>query len=177
VIATGRRHLVRSPERTLAEFAAQVRRHRPRRVIFRDPTFALDRTGTLALLAAMAALPGASRCPFEVESRPECLDGEVLAALAAAGCVEIKLGVESLEVAPLIAARRVADAEAAQRYRAAVTGIMKTCATLGLILRIYLLHGLPGSSAAGDEETERWLGQHRPRERKELVPPPIEVPP
>jgi hypothetical protein len=91
--------------------------------------------------------------------------------------VEVKLGVETFEAAPLIATRRVPDAEAAGRYGAAVEAIMESCARLGLFLRVYLMGGLPESSVEGNAATEERLGEHVAWHRKELVPPPIEVPP
>lgn len=171
VIATGRLHLVRSAERTAEEFAWQARRHRPRRFVFRDPVFGLDRPSSLDLLGRLAGLPAKHRAPFEIETRPETLDPPMSEALARAGCVEIKLGVETLEPAALVATRRIAEAGEAEEYRRRVTAVLRDAAERRFAVRLYLLRGLPGSTPAGDLASEAAFHGHPAVTVRPFVPP------
>jgi hypothetical protein len=171
VIATGRRQLLRSAARTLEEFRWQARRHRPRRVVFRDPVFGLDRASALDLLDRLASLPRREQVPFEIESRPEVLDPEMLGALARAGCVEVKMGVESVEEKALVAVRRVHDRQAATHYVARAAEAVERGRELRLTIRVYLLQGLDGSTAGGDEESAARFSHAGPVTIRQVLPP------
>jgi len=158
VVGTGREHIVRSSERTLREFADQVGKHRPKRIVFRDPVFGLDPVSTLELLRGITALSKRERAAFEVETRPELADDEMLDALKEAGCVELKLGVESLEPGPLIATGRVADEVEADRYVEAVEKVLRVADRLGINVRPFVMTGLPGATREGEERTEKMVG-------------------
>jgi hypothetical protein len=147
VLATRGEHRARPVEAVLAEWRVQVERHAPRRMVFRDPVFGLEREPTLALLEGLARRE--DRVPFEVETRPEVLDGEVLDALLAAGCREIKLGVESVEEAPLVAAGRLRPGEG-EAYLAAVEQVLQRAAAASVLVRLFLLTGLPGATPQGE---------------------------
>lgn len=168
-LATNGTHVVRSAGRTFDEFVAQVERWRPRRVVFRDPTFGLARGSTVDLLQRLAGRR--VRTPFEVETRPELLDVGMLDALAEAGCVEIKLGVETFEAAPLIASGRVLDHATAQAYRLLVENVLAECRRRELTVRGFVLSGLAEATADGDRETDAALAGVPLVHRKELVPP------
>ena len=150
VIPLGRRLLTRSAARTAEEWSWQLDRHHPRRIVFRDPSFGLDREGSLELCERIAAFPKRRRVPFEIETRADLLDRPLTQALAAAGCVEIKLGVESLETAPLLASGRVSSESEAKNYREAVDALISRSEDLGIALRIFLLSGLPSATLQGD---------------------------
>ncbi|MAG31023.1 MAG: hypothetical protein CL908_09055 [Deltaproteobacteria bacterium] len=171
VVATGREHLSRSVARTLREFRDQVSLHRPKRVVFRDPVFGLQHAGTLELLEQIAALPKRQRAPFEVETRPELIDEEILDALKAAGCVELKLGIETLEEEPLLQTRRVADRGEAKRYLDAVDAALRGAVSRGLCPHPFLMSGLPGSSADGEKRARRYArGFADPAVKKTVYP-------
>jgi histone acetyltransferase (RNA polymerase elongator complex component) len=90
-----------------------------------------------------------------VESRPELLDAEFLTALLNAGCVEVKVGIESLEEDVLLATRRVTDRAAAQRYVEAVEALTKTAADLRILVRPFVMTGMPGATPRGETRTRR----------------------
>jgi len=159
VIATGRRHVLRSPDRTAREFAAQVARHRPKRVVFRDPVFGLDEQGTLELLARIGGLGRRERARFEIETRPELLTAEMLEALSSSGCAEIKLGVETLEPAALLASGRVSDESEAVRYAEVVEAALASAHAHGLKVRPYVMLGMAGSTPAGHRDTCERVGR------------------
>lgn len=171
VIATQREFLARSPGRTVDEVAAQATVHRPKRIVFRDPVFGLAPEATLELLAGIARLPKRSRAPFEIETRPEQLSDEMLDALRAAGCVEIKLGVESFEAEVLIETRRLEDRVAVKRYADHVDRVLAGAAQRKIIVRPYLMKGLPGSTAKGEAEAQRRVARHFRPELKNVTYP------
>jgi hypothetical protein len=171
VIATGRRHVLRSPERTAREFADQVARHRPKRVVFRDPVFGLDPQGAIDLLARMAELPRRVRAPFEIETRPELLTAELMDGLSSAGCVEIKLGVETLEPAALVASGRVSDEAGAGRYGEAVEAALAGAHARGMRVRPYVMRGLNAATLDGDRDTRERVGRWGEPEVKEVTYP------
>lgn len=146
VLATGRTLHRRSPERTVLEFAHHVKRHRPRRMVFRDPTFGLERDSALEVLKRLSALEEGSRAPFEIETRPEILDQEFVTALAKAGCVEIKLGVETFEAGPLVASQRVTSVDLVPAYREAALRAATLAREQRIFLRAFAMRGLFGST-------------------------------
>ncbi|MSR74611.1 MAG: radical SAM protein [Planctomycetes bacterium] len=152
-LATGRRLLRRSPARTAQEFAALVALHQPRRVVFRDPLFGADETDALVLLSRIAALKREQRAPIEVETRPECVTAALAQALRRASCVELKLGIESLEAGVLEGQRRLVPGRSAADYRESVRAALMYLDDAGVAVRCYLLRGLPGATARGDAES------------------------
>jgi len=171
VIATGRRHVLRSPDTTAREFAAQVARHRPKRVVFRDPVFGLDAQGTLELLSRIEGLGRRQRARFEIETRPELLTAEMMDALSSAGCAEIKLGVETLEPAALVASHRVADEAEAGSYGEAVEAALAGARGRGLRVRPYVMLGLAGATHEGHGDTCERVGRWAEPEVKEVSYP------
>ncbi len=169
VVGTDGRHLVRSAERVMDEVMTQSRRHRPKRLVFRDPAFGLDAEGTRELLELLTNRTGRDRLPFEVESRPELLPDPVLDALAAAGCVELKLGVESLEPRVLVATRRVADEGEAASYRESVERVLAGATARRMVVRPFLMSQLPGSTSAGEEAARAHVARWAPPVVKELI--------
>lgn len=116
VLATGRRLQSRTVARTVEEWRFQCARHRPRRVVFRDPVFGIQPEASIELLEQIAALPASQRAPLEIETRADLLDEPLARALKDAGCVEVKLGVETYDPGRLEQTRRVDSAAAAEDY-------------------------------------------------------------
>ncbi len=85
-----RRHSV---EEAIQRLNLLVHQHRrARRVAFKDDTLLTDRAHALALLERYRHEVG---LPFSCVARPDLLDGELVGALAQAGCDLVRLGVES----------------------------------------------------------------------------------
>ncbi|MBM3984191.1 MAG: radical SAM protein [Planctomycetes bacterium] len=93
VVAQGIPWRGRSAASVLAELREIVEKHGVRNVVFRDPLFAGSRERTLELCALLEA----ARLPlrWQCETAIKTLDGELLAAMARAGCVSVSFGVES----------------------------------------------------------------------------------
>lgn len=151
ILATGRRMVGRSPAATASEFRQLVELHAPRRVVFRDPLFAGDTTDALLLLSRLAHLPAAARAPFEVETRPECITEPVAAALAEAGCVEVKLGIETFEEAPLREGARLLPGRTVADYRESVRSALQALQRRQVAVRAFLMGGLPLATTRGDD--------------------------
>jgi hypothetical protein len=158
VIATGRRIHGRSPARTALEFQRQVAAHRPKRVVFRDPVFGSDVSDALLLLSRIQHLSSNFRAPFEIETRPECLSEHLVDALAAAGCVEVKLGIETFEETALVAGERLLPGMSVADYRESVRVALARLKLRHLPVRVYLMRGLPHSTPRGDDATMAALG-------------------
>ncbi len=171
VTATGRRMIVRPPAAVAAEFERQVARHRPKRVVFRDPVFGRAREESLDLLGRLAVLGAATPTPIEVETRPELLDHALAQKLARAGCVEIKLGIETIEEAALLASRRVPDAAAAARYPEAVGEALASARGAGIPVRAFVMSGLARATAEGDAALDAHLPGPVILVRKARLPP------
>ena len=81
-----------SVDRAMAEIAELSRSYRFRYILFRDDTFTWDREWSLAFLEAYRRR---FDTPFDVFSRVDCLDEELMDALKAAGCGYVFLGLDS----------------------------------------------------------------------------------
>ncbi len=93
VVAQGIPWRGRSAQNVFEELREIVERHGVHNVVFRDPLFAGSRERTLELCALLSA----ARLPlrWQCETAIKTLDEELLAAMAAAGCVSVSFGVES----------------------------------------------------------------------------------
>lgn len=84
----------RSVGNVLAELHAAKQRYGLRTVEFFDDTFTFNKPWTLDFLAAYRREIGV---PFIVNTHPMYLDEEVIAALGAAGCEQVCLGIQSMD--------------------------------------------------------------------------------
>lgn len=160
VVAQGRRFRPRPVDEVVDEMAYLARAFRPSRVVFRDPVFARDRDRVLALCQALVRRK--VRLAWECESRADDLDAELVQAMAKAGCVAVKLGLESAAPAVLAAVGRVRDAASAEVYRGRALAAAQACARYGVALRVFLLAGLPREDESAIAETARFVGEMRP---------------
>ncbi len=149
-VALGAAFVPRPPGEVVEEALALWRDFSPRRLIFRDPVFARDRERTLALAGLLGARAwGAGSLPrFEAESRPEHFDPVVVRSLVRAGCAELKVGVETLDLERLVRVGRVGSPAEAIEYRHAVARLIGTARREGVALRLFVLQGLSGGDAA-----------------------------
>jgi hypothetical protein len=171
VLASRRRFLPRDPGRTAEEHLRLTRDFAPRRLVYRDPVFGLDPASYGALLDILAGIPAARRAPFEVETRPELLDEDLVRRLAAAGGVEVKLGVETLDAQALLRWRRVAGHAEAVAYAAAARAAVARLQERRIAVRLHLLRGLGAASDRALSDTAREFAGRATVIVRDLVPP------
>lgn len=159
-VAQGASFRAQSPLRTVEEMDWLARTYRPARIVFRDPVFARDRARVQAICSELRARN--VRTPWECESRPEHFDAELLREMHSAGCDTIKIGLETVEPALLVALRRVSTMEAARAYVVRVAEIVRQCHDLGITCRVFAMAGLPGQSEAAIAATAQFLRDLRP---------------
>lgn len=144
-----------SPPRVVDELEWLTRQFDPPRVIFRDPVFAYSRDRVIGICEEL--LPRRVSVAWECESRPEHFDTELLRLMQKAGCVTVKLGVESGDPGRLAALNRVSSEDEAAAYLACVRSTVQTCRQIGLRCQVFLMAGwatLPhgGRPASSPEE-------------------------
>ena len=121
------------------EFLALRERYGLRFVLLRDPVFSLRRQRTAALCRALVA--AGTPLLWGCETRLDTLDDELMDLMAAAGCIRVAFGVESVHPAALELMGRRAGGPGS--IRAAVAGLKRR----GMLTYAMYLVGLP-------EETE-----------------------
>jgi anaerobic magnesium-protoporphyrin IX monomethyl ester cyclase len=89
---TGRYARTHSVERAMAELRDLRSRYRFKHILFRDDTFTWDRDWALAFVEAYKRN---FDHPFDIFSRVDCLDEELMDRFAEAGCKHIFLGLDS----------------------------------------------------------------------------------
>ncbi len=154
-VAQGRQFRSQSIERTVAEWAWIARQIQPPYLLIRDPVFAHDRARVEGLCREIIAQR--IQLPWACESRPEHFDRDLLRLMRQAGCVTVKIGMESGDPALLAAIGRVKEAAEAEEYLAQVQRVAEECGRLGLRCRVFVLTGLPGQSAESLARTEAAL--------------------
>lgn len=163
VVAQGRRFRACSPSRVVAELRELVQRYRPRRIVFRDPAFAqdADRVESICrrILADPTFRPG-KNLVWECESHPQHFDRPLLHLMSLAGCVGIKVGLETVEADVL--SREGRTRQDAEGYLAHVSELARACAHEDIALRLFLLVGLPNQTLAGAQETAAFVRSLRP---------------
>ena len=124
----GRYARMRSVGHVMDEVRYLLDRYQVDHLFFRDDTFTWDKTWALEFCRAMADGP---RHPFEILTRADCLDKEMVRALRAAGCTHVWLGVDAgnneLRRQRLHkSTTRAQILEAAHRLQAAGIGVVTT---------------------------------------------------
>jgi hypothetical protein len=122
-----------------------------RRFLFRDATFTLNRKRTVDIceLLIEKGLP----ITFWCETRINCLDGELLALLAKAGCRGINFGLESGSDDVLAAGAK--SGVNVQKIRK----ILDETAKAGIVSHLLVAVGLPQETRASIHETYLLLGE------------------
>lgn len=131
----GQRYVARSPESVAAELADLRRDHAPDHVWFADDIFGL-RPGWIAEFGRTVAEAGGG-VPFTVQTRVDLLDGQAVSGLAAAGCEQVWLGVES-------GAQSVVDAMDKGIRVSEVPGTVARLRAAGIKVGMFLQLGYPG---------------------------------
>ncbi len=163
VVAQGRRFRACSPARVAAELRELVQRYRPRRIVFRDPAFAHDpdRVESICrrILADSTFRPG-KNLVWECESHPEHFDRPLLHLMSLAGCMGIKVGLETVEADVL--SREGRTRQNVKGYLAHVSELAYACAHEDIALRLFLLVGLSNQTIAGAQETAAFVRSLKP---------------
>ncbi|MBC7262832.1 MAG: radical SAM protein [Chloroflexi bacterium] len=164
-VAGGHCIRVRLPEDIAEEMAWIERDFAPPRMVFRDPVFAHSRERVVSLCQEIRRR--GIRIPWECESRPEHFDAELVRLMAQSGCHCLKIGLESADPQVLVNVRRVNTVDEGNRYLAQVRQLVKVCAEIGVLCRVFVMPGLPGSNVASAEKTAAFL--------RDVAPPAIHV--
>lgn len=154
-VAGGSHVRARLPEDIAEEMAWVERDFAPPRLIFRDPVFAHSRERVVSLCQEITRRR--IRIPWECESRPEHFDTELIPVMAKAGCRCLKIGLESADPQVLVSVRRVNTVDEGMHYLARVRELVRVCAEAGILCRVFVMAGLPGSDLASAEKTAVFL--------------------
>jgi anaerobic magnesium-protoporphyrin IX monomethyl ester cyclase len=165
VVAQGHRFRACSPDRVIHELRDIVRSHHPRRVIVRDPAFSYDASRLericRRIIGDRILRPG-KRLLWECESRPEYLERRLLRLMSLAGCVGIKIGLETTDPDLLYGLGRLPTRNRTARYLARVASLARDCARLGIAYRVFAMVGLPGQTLRSVQETAGFVQALRP---------------
>jgi len=141
---SGRRMRQMSPARVVAELELLEQRFGFRAFCFVDDIFTLRRRRVGELCDRLIA--GGHRYRWSCQTRVDCVDHDLLAAMRRAGCVSIHFGVESGSPEVLSRLRKKITLEQA---RAAVLG----CRAVGIPTMAYFMLGTPWDTPATERET------------------------
>ena len=147
-VVQGARFRGRSAESVSSEMAWLERAHGVRSVLFRDPSFGLDRARVIALCRAL--VERGVGIDWGCETRLDGLDDEVIAWLGRAGCRSVEIGLDSVSPEAMRCNNRKTmspDAVRGRLARLAEHGV----ASAGLFLI-----GLPGDTLETVRETIRF---------------------
>ncbi|MCU0611647.1 MAG: B12-binding domain-containing radical SAM protein, partial [Candidatus Eisenbacteria bacterium] len=142
----GRKVRKRSPANIVAELEHLQRDYHINGFMFEDSTFVLDRGWVLAVSEAVRST-GLEWC---CNIRADLVDGELLAAMAAAGLRKVNIGIES-------GVQRILD-EAYQKQitRVDVDRVVAMCRKLGIKVQGYFILGVPIETRDDMLETIRY---------------------
>ena len=154
-VTQGNRWRARSIENVMAEIDHLVSDLGVQALLFRDPEFTMSRGRALALCRALAGRhPGLI---WRAETRPDTLDDELVAAMAAAGCIGVNLGIESASPEVLAAVHRRPLSERRLQQ------VLAACRRHDLDAYGFFLLGLPGETADSARATIRLALRCKPR--------------
>ncbi len=162
VIAQGDRLRARSVDSIVEEVDWLAENFPVRRVMFRDIVFARDDERVVALCEKLLK-PKRPAIQWECESHPLDFRPELLTLMRRAGCVEIKMGLETAHVDLLQRWSRVGTPDEAGIYLDRVASILQTCSRIGMRCRLFLMVGVPGQTQESVQATLSYLSSVRPR--------------
>lgn len=153
-----------SVERAVAYIRAAFEAQPFEYVSFYAPTFTLDRAWVLRLCDALRSEP--RPYPWKCATTLHHLDEELVAAMGAAGCQRISLGVETFEavdkqVLPILKRKSTARFEDVARW----------CRSVGVELNCFVIVGLPGTTVDGTRRTLARIAEVGARARPTLYTP------
>ena len=160
VVGQGRHLRSRQPEHVVDEMAWLAATVRLPRLILRDPVFAYERARVERI--CQGVIERKVRLAWECESRPEHFDASLLRLMRRAGCVAVKLGLETTSEHVLRSLRRIAPTDTAGAYLQQTATVVAACRMLGIACRLFVMTGLPGQTDEDIVETIDFLRQVRP---------------
>lgn len=137
----------RSVENVLAELEYMIRHHKISLVRFQDDTFTLNKTRTTEICEGM--LRKGLDIQWICDTRVDRLDRDLLKLMKRAGCIRVKIGVESGSDEIL---KKVRKGVTVERIRRGVEIIKEA----GIPLTIYLMIGFPGETDDDVRKTIRF---------------------
>jgi radical SAM superfamily enzyme YgiQ (UPF0313 family) len=167
VVAQGATLRQRSAQSVIDELCQVIACFQPARLVFRDPAFSKDRERVVALcqgLLSHSLLRPGRNLKWECEAYPEHLDGRLVRLMALAGCIGIKVGLETTDPELLTREGRVAEASQVAGYLARTAALARECASVGIAYRLFVLVGLPGQTLAAVRETAGFVTALQPHE-------------
>lgn len=154
VLPQGRSFRAQSPARAVEELARTAAATEGARVQVRDPVFARDPARVAAICEGILAR--GLELDFACESRPEHFTDDLLAALAAAGCRTVKIGLESGDP-DLLGGLHRTQPGAVERYIADTLRVARSCDRLGIACQVFVMAGLPVQDFASLRRTHAVL--------------------
>jgi len=131
-LTQGKQHRSRSPENVVAELRFLKQRFAMSCVLFRDPIFSLEMKRIRRICELV--LEQGIRFSWICETHTNCLTPDLVALMARAGCISIKIGVESGDPAVMKKSHRKATREDKQLE------IIRCCESHGIkVLAFYIL--------------------------------------
>jgi len=151
-LAQGLRFRFRSPEHVLRELVDLVRVHGLTHVVFRDPIFTTRKDRVHALCEGIRR--EGLVLEWQCETAVKTLDRELVAAMAAAGCRHISLGVESgnVEIQKKHCGSKLLDGQKAIDL-ARCQEVFDACREHGIETRAFCMVGFPEETPAMVDET------------------------
>ncbi len=133
-------------------------------VAFYAPTFTLNRKWVIELCRSM--IEQDVRLPWKCATTAYHLDEELIERMAAAGCVRISIGVETLEEDAATALPH-----AKQSPTTSFNNVASWCRRYGVELNCFVIVGLPGTTLEGTRATVQRIAEAGARARPTLYTP------
>jgi len=139
----------RSLDNILSEIDQVVREQRPRTLLMGDDNFVLSKERTLDFCDRYSSRGYHESLPWQVATRVDSVDGEILHAMKRAGCYLVSFGIESGVGRLLDTVEKDTDVEQAETA-------VRLAKEVGLIVRSTFILGLPGETVEDSESTIRF---------------------
>jgi radical SAM superfamily enzyme YgiQ (UPF0313 family) len=139
----------RSLDNIMAEIDQVVREQRPRSLLMGDDNFVLSKERTLDFCDRYAARGYHQTLPWQIATRVDSVDGEILQALKKAGCYLVSFGIES-------GVGRLLDTVEKGTVVGQAENAVRLAKEAGLYVRATFILGLPGETVEDSEATIRF---------------------
>ena len=139
----------RSLDNIFSEIDQVVREQRPRTLLMGDDNFVLSKERTLDFCDRYISRGYHENLPWQIATRVDSVDGEILRAMKKAGCYLVSFGIESGVGRLLDAVEKGAEVDQASTA-------VRLAKEAGLYVRATFILGLPGETAEDSEATIRF---------------------
>lgn len=119
--------------------------------VLMDETFTINESHSIAI----SEIIGKTGLPWECNSRIDTLNKEIIQSLVQNKCEEVKIGIET-------GSQIMADNMNKNIDIKKGIDTIKTASSLGLKIKLYIMHGFPGENMKTTQETIRLLSYLRP---------------